>query len=120
MKQGRHIPIFEVVLLCQHVCVANVFDDIFDALHFELGVCCEETDGDELGAGRTWSGFSTLRCGYRQTWMSVFERARTFFDLGLWEILWCGGERRRVSGVGRAYIFLGAFFVPSTKVPRYW
>lgn len=60
-----------------------MFDDVLDALHFKLGVCCEETNGDEFGAGWTGSGFGALRCGCDQGRMGAFECARVrFFTLG--------------------------------------
>lgn len=60
-----------------------MFDDVFDALHFELGVCCDEADWDELGAGGAGSGFSALRCEYRQGRVGVFRCAHVrFFTLG--------------------------------------
>lgn len=37
-------------------------DDVLDALHLQLGVLGEETDGDELGAGWTLTRFGALRC----------------------------------------------------------
>lgn len=43
-----------------------MFDDVLDALHFKFGMCCEETDGNELGASGTGSGFGALRCGCGQ------------------------------------------------------
>ena len=78
-KRVRHLPLLEVVYLRKHLCVANVFDDVLDALHFELGVCCEETDGDELGTGRTGSGFGALRCGCGQGRTGWFGCVRVHF-----------------------------------------
>lgn len=81
-KMARHVPLLEVVHLCERLRVADVFNNVLDALHFKLGMCCEETDGDELGAGWTGSGFGALRCGCDQR-MGAYGCAHVrFFALG--------------------------------------
>jgi len=40
-KGARYAPLLEVVYLREYLCVADMFDDVLDTLHFKFGVCCE-------------------------------------------------------------------------------
>lgn len=64
--RAEHVPCLEIIYFREHLCVADMFYDVFDTLHLEFGVRCEEADGYELGAGGARSSFGTLRCGYDQ------------------------------------------------------